>query len=381
MLFRASRIYDGQNLLSKHELLVENGSIVSIRPQSNAVASEVVDLGDTIIAPGFVDLQVNGAAGVMLNDRQDLDTIASMCRTHMEVGTTALLPTLISAPSDVVSAALRAGIEATQRKVPGFAGLHIEGPHIDPRRKGAHDIAVIRSMTESDVNMLAEAAPHLPTLLVTVAPESVTPAQIAELTKAGIVVSLGHSNTGIDAAKAAFRAGATMVTHLFNAMSQIGNREPGLVGGALTDGQVFAGLIADGIHVHPDNVALASRALVGRHGGIVLVTDAMACYGTDAMTFAIGGRTVVRANGALRLEDGTLAGADLDLPTALANFTRMAQLDIADSLAATTSTPARAIRRFPELGSLSTGQPANFVCLSSDLKLVRTWHQGSPVGR
>ena len=237
-----------------------------------------------MIAPGFVDLQVNGGGGVMLNDDPSVEAIEKICAAHRPFGTTSLLPTLITDTREKTKAAIAAGIEAQRRGVPGFRGLHLEGPHLSIARKGAHDPALIRPMDEEDVQILIEAKKSLETLYVTVAPESVTPAQISRLSKAGIVVSIGHSDTNYETAAACFEAGATSVTHLFNAMSQIGNREPGLAGAALDAGSVFCGLIADGFHVHEAVMRAALRAKPGP-GRIFLVTDAMSTVGSDITSF------------------------------------------------------------------------------------------------
>ena len=240
-------------------------------------------------APGFVDLQVNGGGGVMLNGQPDLAGIRAICAAHGRLGTAGLLPTLITDTPEVTRAAVAAGVAAAVDGVPGFLGLHLEGPHLDPRRKGAHDPALIRPMQAEDLAFLCAAAERLPALVVTVAPESATAEQVAALARAGAVVSLGHSDTGAAGARAAFAAGARMVTHLFNAMSQLGNREPGLVGAALDDERVRAGLIADGVHVDPVAMRLALAAKRGTDG-IFLVTDAMAVAGTALREFTLNGR-------------------------------------------------------------------------------------------
>ena len=153
-------------------------------------------LAGGVLAPGFIDLQVNGGGGVLLNDRPDVEGIAAICAAHGRLGTTGLLPTLVTDTPAVTRATIEAGVAAARAGVPGFLGLHLEGPHLDPRRKGAHDPALIRPMAEDDLALLVEAARRLPALLVTVAPESVTASQVAALSGAGAIVSLGHTDTG-----------------------------------------------------------------------------------------------------------------------------------------------------------------------------------------
>ena len=297
-----------------------------------------------MLAPGFVDLQVNGGGGVMLNDHPDVEGIETICRAHAPFGTTALLPTLITDTPEVTAAVIAAGIEAARRKVPGFAGLHLEGPHLSIARKGAHDAKLIRPMTDADQAALIAARKKLPALLTTVAPESVTPAQVTALTQAGIVVSLGHTEASYATATEYAMAGATMVTHLFNAMSQIGNREPGLVGAAIDNGSLSAGLIADGIHVHLSTIEIAMRAKSGP-GNIFLVTDAMATIGTDLTDFTLNGRTIYRKDGRLTLADGTLAGADLDMISAVRFMCGLRGIDLQQALHMASRYPAERNRQ------------------------------------
>ena len=272
---------------------------------------------------------------------------------------------------------IAAGIEAARKKVPGFAGLHLEGPHLSIARKGAHDPRLIRPMTDADLAALIAAKKELPTLLTTVAPESVTPEQVAALAKAGIVVSLGHTDATYTTARTYAEAGATMVTHLFNAMSQIGNREPGMVGAALDDGRLSAGLIADGLHVHPANVANAVRAKAGPRR-ICLVTDAMATIGTDMTTFTLNGRTIYRKDGRLTLEDGTLAGADLDMISAVRFMHRIVGLELGEALRMASLYPAETIGQ-GRLGRLTEGAAANVVALSGKLDVSGVWIDGEQV--
>jgi N-acetylglucosamine-6-phosphate deacetylase len=259
--------------------------------------------------------------------------------------------------------------------VPGFLGLHLEGPHLDRRRKGAHDPALIRPMTAEDLAALQEAARRLPALLVTLAPESATPAQVAALAGAGAVVSIGHSDTGIAAARAAFAAGARCVTHLFNAMSQLGNREPGLVGAALDADGVRAGLIADGIHVAPESMRAALAAKRGADG-IFLVTDAMPVAGTDLTEFALNGRRILRRDGRLTLADGTLAGADVDFAASIRTLVAAVGVPLDRALAMATALPAAVIGASDRHGRLSPGLPADFVHLDPDLRLAGVWRAG-----
>lgn len=374
-----ARIFDGDGWHDDAALVVRGSVIEGVVP-AQAVAADVerIDAGGGVIAPGFVDLQVNGGGGVMLNDRPDVGTIETICRAHAPFGTTALLPTLITDTPDMTKAALAAGAEAARRKVPGFLGLHMEGPHLSISRKGAHDPKLIRPMTDADEAALIAGRAGLPVLLTTVAPESVEPGLVAALVRAGLVVSLGHSDTDYATAQVYAGAGASMATHLFNAMSQIGNRAPGLAGAAIDTGTLSAGLIADGIHVDPAVIGIALRAKRGP-GHIFLVTDAMATIGTDMQSFTLNGRTVYRRDGRLTLADGTLAGADLDMISAVRFIHRRIGLDLGEALRMAATWPAEAIGQSHRIGRLAGGMAANIVALGDELDVAGVWIEGRKV--
>ncbi|WP_137931296.1 N-acetylglucosamine-6-phosphate deacetylase [Mesorhizobium comanense] len=374
-----ARIFDGDRWHEGHALVVRDGRVEAIVP-SGALASDIraVETGGGMLAPGFVDIQVNGGGGVMLNDHPDVASIETICRAHVPFGTTALLPTLITDTPQITAAAIAAGEAATLQKVPGFLGLHLEGPHLSVARKGAHDPALIRPMTDADQALLMEARRKLPVLLTTIAPESVEPARVAALAKAGVVVSLGHSDTGYATAQAFAEAGASVVTHLFNAMSQIGNREPGLAGAAIDIGALSAGLIADGIHVHPATIRIALDAKQGP-GRIVLVTDAMATIGTDMTSFTLNGRMIYRKDGSLRLADGTLAGADLDMISAIRFIHQVVGVELSEALRMASLYPAQAVGQAHRLGRFAHGTAADVVALSDGLDVKRVWIDGTSV--
>ncbi|TGV09010.1 N-acetylglucosamine-6-phosphate deacetylase [Mesorhizobium sp. M8A.F.Ca.ET.173.01.1.1] len=374
-----ARIFDGDDWHEGAALVVRDGLVEAMLPQG-ALPGDIraIDTGGGMLVPGFVDIQVNGGGGVMLNDHPDVASIETICRAHAPFGTTALLPTLITDTPAITAAAIAAGEAAALQKVPGFLGLHLEGPHLSIARKGAHDPALIRPMTDADQAMLIAARRKLPVLLTTIAPESVDPARVTALAKAGIVVSLGHSDTGHATAKAFAEAGASVVTHLFNAMSQIGNREPGLAGAALDIGTLSAGLIADGIHVHPATIRIALDAKQGP-GRIVLVTDAMATIGTDMTSFTLNGRTIYRKDGSLRLADGTLAGADLDMLSAIRFMHRTVGLELSEALRMASLYPAQAIGQSHRLGRFANGTAADIVALSDDLGIGSVWIGGDKV--
>lgn len=354
----AAQIFDGSRLLTGHALVLEAGRIAALLPEAEAGA--VSERLSGTLAPAFLDLQVNGGGGLMVGPETDADALATICAAHRRLGAAGVLPTLITDTPEVTARVLAAGAEAARRATPGFLGLHIEGPHLDPRRKGAHEARLIRPMDEADLAAYCAAARALPALMLTLSPASSTPEQVARLTAAGVIVSLGHSECTLAEAERHFAAGARVATHLFNAMSQLGNREPGLVGAVLT-GQAHAGLIADAIHVHPTSMRLALRA---RESGVFLVTDCMAFAGTEAVEMHLNGRLVRREGGRLTLEDGTLAGADLTLAQAIAVLVEQVGIAPERALAMTSAEPAAVIGAEARFGALAPGRAAEFVHLA-----------------
>jgi N-acetylglucosamine-6-phosphate deacetylase len=345
-------IHDGETLYDNHALMVSDAGLVSVQPSAalpTDLPTQVLNGG--LITPGFVDLQVNGGGGIMFNDDQSVAALRTIAKAHAATGTQALLPTLITDTPDRTRAAIDAVEQAISEGVAGIVGIHLEGPHLSVARKGAHDPQLIRPMRDEDLSLMLRASERLPNVMVTVAPENTTNAQIKIMADAGIVVSLGHTDADSDTCHAAFDAGARCVTHLFNAMSQLGNREPGLVGATLSRDDIYAGLIADGIHVHPATIriALASKP---RSDKIFLVTDAMATAGSTIERFMINGRNVFRNDNRLTLADGTLAGADLEMPRALSVMVGDAGDDVQKAVARATSTPAALLRERGTLGHL-----------------------------
>lgn len=359
-----ARIFDGQALQDGLAVVIEGGKIAALIPETEAGTAIQVR---GILAPAFLDLQVNGGGGHLVSGAITAADLATVCAAHRALGTAGVLPTLITDTAEATARVIAAGLAAIG--TPGFLGLHLEGPHLDPRRKGAHDPALIRPMQAEDLARLCDAARRLPALMVTLAPESATPEQIAALAKAGAVVSLGHSDCSFEQAQTAFRAGARCATHLFNAMSQLGNREPGLAGAVLA-GDAAAGLIADAIHVHP---ATMRAALSARSEGIFLVTDCMAFAGTDATEMMLNGRRVLRRDGRLTLEDGTLAGADLTLPQAIATLVCQVGITPERALSMASAIPARLIGVEDRFGAIAPGRAAELVLLAEDFSLSGVW--------
>jgi N-acetylglucosamine-6-phosphate deacetylase len=371
--FSAPRIFDGEETHINSAVEVRDGKVAAVTAFGQIPTSaDVTTFESGVIAPGFVDLQVNGGGGVLMNHAPTVETVRRICEAHRRFGTTSLLATLITDTPEVTRAALAAGIEAERIGVPGFAGLHVEGPHLSVARKGTHDPALIRPMTDRDLAELLDAKRQLRTLFVTVAPESVSLKQVEKLAVAGVVVSLGHTDCSFEMALTYIRAGVRSVTHLFNAMSQLGNREPGLVGAALASGQLHAGLIADGHHVHPASMKAALGAKTGP-GKIHLVTDAMSTVGSDLTGFTLNGRQIYCSGGRLTLEDGTLAGADIDMNSCVRNAHEMLGVSKHEALRMAGGYPAECIGRHHEIGTLLPGARADFVHLDDNLNVQTTY--------
>lgn len=337
-------IHDGTRLHHGSALLCEGGVVAAIaRPNDLPEGCIIHNLDGGYLTPGFVDLQVNGGGGVMFNDDQSVTALRTIANAHAAAGTRALLPTLITDTPARSRSAIAAVAAAIDQGVAGIVGIHLEGPHLSLKRKGAHDPSLIRAMSQDDETMLVEAAARLPNVLLTIAPESVSLDQVARLSQAGVIISLGHTDAGYDTAMAYVAAGARCTTHLFNAMSQLGNREPGLVGATLDAATLSAGLIADAVHVHPATIRAALRANQGP-GQIFLVTDAMSSVGSDLTEFELNGRTVYRRDGTLRLSDGTLAGADIDMPGSIGVLVNQVGLDPEHAISMATSYPRKMLR-------------------------------------
>ncbi len=368
-----ARIFDGAQVHADRALVIEDGRVAALVPLADAPRTRM-DMDGLTLAPGLIDWQVNGGGGVLFNADPTPDGAASIARAHLAHGTTALLPTLITDRPDVTRAALAAIAAALAGGVPGVVGGHFEGPHLSVARKGAHDPALIRPMTAADVAALG--GPGLGSVVATLAPESAGAADIAALAAAGVVVSLGHSDCGYDAAMAAFAAGARAVTHLFNAMSPLGHREPGLVGAALDHPDIWVGVIADGFHVHPAALRMALAAKAGR---ATLVSDAMPTAGWDGDRFMLNGRAVRREGGRLTLSDGTLAGSDLTLAQAVRHAVRDVGIPLAQALRMASTLPAAMLGLSVDRGALTPGMRADIVAFDADLRVRGVWLGGERV--
>jgi N-acetylglucosamine-6-phosphate deacetylase len=330
--------------------------------------ARIVDLAGAYLVPGFIDTQVNGGGGVLFNDRPTVDGIRAIAEAHRAFGTTGLLPTLISDELEVIRQALAAVKAAIEQRVPGVLGIHIEGPFLNQERRGVHDPSKLRPLTREIVDDLAP-LPNGCTLL-TIAPETVEPELISELTRKGFIVSCGHSNASQQQVKEALGHGMRGFTHLFNAMSQLTAREPGVVGQALADPDSWCGIIVDGHHVSPVSLDIAWRCKGTDR--LMLVTDAMPPVGSTEKEFVLLGNRVTTKNGICLDQNGTLAGTALDMASAVRNMARLTCCTFADACIMASSTPAAFLGIADRRGSIEAGQRADFVILDSDYQARST---------
>ena len=379
VFYVGASIFDGYKRHEHSALHVSDGEIVRIISHLDIpYGASICQLEAGLLVPGFVDLQVNGGGGVLLNNHPSLATIRKICATHAQFGTTALLTTLITDTPDKTRATIAAAHLAVQEQVPGFLGLHLEGPHLSITRKGAHDPTLIRPMDDRDMITLLQAKQGLKTLMVTIACENVQNHQIRRLSDAGIIVSLGHTNATYESAIRAVQAGVRSVTHLFNAMNPFCSREPGLIGAALQEPGLSASLIADGYHIDPISMDIALRAKRGT-GKIFLITDAMSPIGTDLQSFTLNGRKIFRKSGRLTLADGTLAGADLDMISAVRFVVNRLGREVDEALRMASLYPALSIGMEKLYGCFLPGSKANIVHLNHELQVQSVWIEGVPV--
>lgn len=368
------RIATGDGILDGATITVADGRIAAI--DADGAADTVVNLAGGWLMPGFVDTQVNGGGGVLLNDDPTVAGIAAIAAAHRPYGTTAMMPTLISDDLPMIAAALDAGEAAMAAGVPGIVGVHIEGPVLNVARKGIHDPARFRALDDEMITLLTRPRGDL-RVMVTLAPEMVDPASIRRLAAAGVIVSVGHTDADHDTAVAAFAAGVTGVTHLFNAMSALHHREPGMVGAALDDQQVWCGLIADDLHVHATALRIALRARpIDR---FMLVTDAMPCVGAVNKDFVLQGRAIRVVDGRCVDAGGTLAGSDLDMAGAVRRIVALAGVSPADAAIMAATAPAAFLRLSGDRGRIAPGLRADWVRLTADLQPAGTWIGGEQV--
>ncbi|RDS84294.1 N-acetylglucosamine-6-phosphate deacetylase [Dyella psychrodurans] len=355
-------------------VLVRGKRIVAVVAQDDPRVGDAQrhDLHGHLLLPGFIDVQVNGGGGLLFNDAPTVETLRSIAQAHRKYGTTGMLPTLITDTAEQMHAALKAVDDAIEQRVPGILGIHVEGPFLANARKGIHNAALFRHPDESDVEALI--APHRGPVMLTLAPDEVSPQVIARLSAAGVIVVAGHTAADYATTRAALDAGVCGFTHLYNAMTPLANRDPGVVGAALDDPHSWCGLIVDGHHVHPATlrVAIAAKA----RGKCVLVTDAMPPVGSDRPDYVLNGQTIVMRDGICQNEAGVLAGSGLDMAGAVRNTVHMLGLPLAEASRMASAYPAAWIGLDRTHGRIAAGYNADFAVMDDTLTVRETWIGG-----
>ncbi len=368
----AKQIFDGHVEHGEGVVLIENGRIIGIAGDAPAgVPVDTLD-EDIILAPGYIDAQVNGAGGVLLNATPTVEGMAAIAAAMAGVGTTTILPTLITDVPGRMETVLEAGRAALAAGIPGVAGLHLEGPFLSQARHGAHPKHLVRRMTADEANQLA--APFPGTLLVTLAPEENDLALVRQLADAGVLVFAGHSNASFDEARAGMDAGVIGFTHLTNAMAPITGRVPGIMVAAMTDPRAHAGVIVDGIHVHPAVIAMALR-LMGPER-LFIVSDAMPTAASDITSFDLCGDLITLKDGQLTNPAGGLAGAHITMAECVRNMVDLVGVDWEVALRMATATPAEVLG-LDDRGRIAPGLRADVIALDPKLNVLAVWQGGT----
>lgn len=354
-------------------VLVENGRIAALSLESelpDGVARH--DLHGDFLLPGFIDVQVNGGGGVLFNNAPTVDALRAIVAGHRRYGSTGLLPTLISDDVEVMRGAVAAVRQAIAEGVPGVLGIHLEGPYIAPARKGTHNADKFRVPDAAEVEMATSLDNGV--TLITLAPERVPAETIRAMVARGAKVCAGHTAANYEETRAGLDAGISGFTHLYNAMTPLQGREPGVVGAALEDPHSWCGVIVDGVHVHPASlrVALAAKP----RGKVLLVTDAMPMVGSDDPSFDLYGETIVAKDGVVRNAAGSLAGSALDMASAVRNTVNLLGLTLDEAARMASTYPAQFLGIDAARGRIAPGLAADFVALDRDLRVVETWIGG-----
>ena len=373
-----ARVFDGVRILDGHAVVIDGPRISAVVADEAVPSDARRQRVEGLLAPGFVDCQINGGGGVLFNDETSVAGIAAIAAAHRRFGVTGFLPTLITDTRPKMAAALAAADAAIATTVPGVLGIHLEGPFLNPERRGVHDARLMRTIDDADIALLT--TPRKGRVLMTVAPEKMPAGAIARLVAAGVVVSAGHTAATAEIVRRAFDEGLSGFTHLFNAMPPLTGREPGPVGAALDDADSYCAVIADLHHVS----AISLRVAIAAKGWqrMMLVSDAMPTVGAGTDSFTLAGQTITRtADGALRTENGTLAGANLDMATAVRNTVTTLGLPLEAALHMASRAPAEFLGLGGELGRIAPGYRASLVQLDDRLAVTDTWIDGSYTSR
>ena len=368
-------IFDGESVHEYKAVLIEGEHIVAVvdPEQVPADIGASYDLEGGTLIPGFIDLQVNGGGGVLFTAAPTVDSLRTIGAAHRQYGTTGFLPTLISTRFDVMREAVSAVAEAIAIGTPGVLGLHLEGPFLSPERKGVHDAGKFCQLDQTGLDILTSL--QVGSTVVTLAPELTSPQMISWLVEEGVIVCGGHSGATYAQTRDALAQGLSGFTHLYNAMTPLQSREPGMVGAALEDDDSWFGIIADGHHIHPAAFSVAVAAK--KRGGALLVTDAMPTVGSPDTSFILDGKTIVASEGRVTNAEGTLAGSDLTMLSAVNNAAEFARLDWFEAVRMASLYPARALGLERELGAIRPGFRASLLALDSAHRIRASWINGA----
>ncbi|MGD8121982.1 N-acetylglucosamine-6-phosphate deacetylase [Vibrio sp. TRT 2004] len=362
------KIYTGSDVLVDHAVIINNDVIDSVCPVSELPQGiETRDLNGANVSPGFIDLQLNGCGGVMLNDEITAETMQIMHQANLKSGCTSFLPTLITSSDEDMRQAVAAAREYHAKYQNQSLGLHLEGPYLNVMKKGIHSVDYIRPSDNNMIDFMCDNADVI--AKVTLAPEHNDLAHIERLKQAGIVVSIGHTNATYAEARRGFEAGITFATHLFNAMTPMVGREPGVVGAIYDTPDVYAGIIADGFHVDYANIRIAHKI---KGEKLVLVTDATAPAGADMDYFIFVGKKVYYRDGKCVDENGTLGGSALTMIEAVQNTVEHVGIALDEALRMATLYPAKAIGMADKLGLVKKGMIANLTVFDRDFNVQAT---------
>ncbi len=369
-----AQVFDGRRFLSEHAVVVRSGTIDSVCHVEQLGADiERLTLDGGVLAPGFIDIQVNGGGGLLLNNEPTNQGLRTLVTAHRAGGTTACLPTVITDVESVGPQVFEAFLQALDEGADGLLGIHLEGPHLNARKRGVHREALIRTLSASDMNWLCEAA-SVCRILLTVAPETLQAGQIGQLTDAGVLVFCGHTAASFEQSLAAVDEGAVGFTHLFNAMTPLESRAPGAVGAALLADKAYCGIISDGHHVHADVIRLAHRTKP--RGKLLLVTDAMATVGSEDKSFELYGETITERNGRLVNGEGRLAGSAISMIDAVRHTHQQCGLPLGECLRMASAYPAELLGVSDKRGHLRAGCRADMVHVDDNLQLKGVWIAG-----
>lgn len=362
------KLYTGSDVLTNHAVIVNRGLIEAVCPEDALPQTiKTIDLKGANVSPGFIDLQLNGCGGVMLNDEITAQTMQIMHQANLKSGCTSYLPTLITSSDEDMRAAVAAAREYHAQYQNQSLGLHLEGPYLNVAKKGIHSVDYIRPSDDSMIDFMCDNADVI--AKVTLAPEHNDAAHIERLSAAGIVVSIGHTNATYAQARQSFDSGVTFATHLFNAMTPMVGREPGVVGAIYDTPDVYAGIIADGFHVDYANIRIAHKI---KGEKLVLVTDATAPAGADMDYFIFVGKKVYYRDGKCVDEHGTLGGSALTMIEAVQNTVEHVGIALDEALRMATLYPAKAIGVDNKLGRIKKGLVANLTVFDRDFNVQAT---------